>query len=75
MKTPLLVLLLITALLASACASHSTTPAQPTTAAKLSPSQQYKNYVNQHANGVHAQVHWYNAPDDDDVAKFDFSDN
>lgn len=77
MNKSLFILLNIAALLTGACASQTTTPAQPTAsvaAAKLSPSQEYKNYVMKHANGMHAQVHWYNTPDDDDVAKYDFAE-
>jgi hypothetical protein len=75
MNKPLFILLNVMVLLTGACASQTTTPSstQVAAAAKLSPSQEYQNYVMQHANGVHAEVHWYNTPDDDDVAKYDFS--
>jgi hypothetical protein len=78
MNKPLVILLNITALMTGACASQTTTPAQvassaPASATKLSPSQEYQNYIIKHAKGVHAEVHWYNVPDDDDVAKYDFS--
>jgi hypothetical protein len=72
MNKPLLILVTITALLTAACASQATKPA-PAQVARLSPSQQYQNYVMEHAKAVHAEVHWYNVPDDDDVSKFDFS--
>jgi outer membrane biogenesis lipoprotein LolB len=76
MKKPLIILLNIAALLTGACASQTTTPAQlklaaPVVAPRLSPSQEYQNYVMKHANAVHAEVHWYHIPDDDDVDKTD----
>jgi len=73
MKTTLIILLNLAALLAGACASQSTTPTQantvPVDAAKLSPSQEYVNYVMKHAEATGAEVHWLNVPEDKDLSK------
>ncbi len=76
MKKPVLILLNITALMLGACASQKPAPAQPQSAAAvpaatkpMSPSQEYRSYVEEHARRVHAELHWYHIPDDDDVDK------
>jgi len=78
MKKPLIILLNITALLTGACASQTTTTAQPqvaktapVAATHMSPSEEYIDYVTRHAKGVHAELHWVHIPDDDDVDKTD----
>jgi len=78
MKKPVIILLSINALLLGACASQKPVPAQPqiastspAAATQMSPSEEYQRYVEKHAKSVHAEVHWYHIPDDDDVDKTD----
>ena len=78
MKKPVIILLSINALLLCACASQKPAPGQPqiastapAAATQMSPSEEYINYVTKHAKSVHAEVHWYHIPDDDDVDKTD----
>jgi len=76
MKKPLIILLNTAALLTGACASQSTTPAHvattaPAAATKMSPAEEYRHYVEEHARRAHAELHWYHIPDDDDVDKTD----
>ena len=76
MKKPVIILLSINALLLGACASQQPSPAQPqigsaAPATQMSPSEEYQMYVMKHAQQVHAEVHWYHIPDDDDVDKTD----
>jgi outer membrane biogenesis lipoprotein LolB len=74
MKKPVIILLSINALLLGACASQQPAPAQAqiaSTATQMSPSEEYQRYVEKHAKQVHAELHWYHIPDDDDVDKTD----
>lgn len=78
MKKPVIILLSINALLLGACASQQPAPAQPqiastapVAATQMSPSEEYINYVTNHAKSVHAELHWVHVPDDDDVDKAD----
>jgi len=78
MKKPVLILLNLTALMIGACASQKPTTTQPQVATAssvpvaakpMSPSEEYRSYVEKHARAVHAELHWYHIPDDDDVDK------